>query len=89
MCPELCAAKSARSRFLWRHAVQQHAGPEVERGGVELAEDSAANDLVAASGDLVAISVQLRFVGDGSVVFVDASSRLRGAASQWRLAVTT
>ena len=70
------------ARFVAVRCAAAHAVQEVERGGVEPAVGlhGERNDLVAAMGDLVAVGVELRFVGDVGGVSVGASgvSRVRG-----------
>ena len=77
------------ARFVAARRAVAHAVQEVERGGVEPAVGlhGERNDLVAPPGGLVAVDVELRFVGDVGGVSVDASgvSSVYGGAESARL----
>jgi len=78
----VCGKVRRVARFVAVRCAAAHAVQEVECGGVEPAVGlhGERNDLVAALGDLVAVGVELSFVGDVSGVSVGASgvSRVRG-----------
>ncbi len=80
-----CARQSPPGRaFVAARCAAAHVVQEVERGGVEPAVGLHGewNDLVAASGDPVAVGVELRFVGSVGGVSVDASCGLHNSTAR-------